>query len=203
MMTSVYKITTPCLFLLGLMLIWQSCSQPEQGASALKQASAAEDKDPQRPVTKIPDDAITGDFNGDKQQEFIWLTTTNTHEEDIGDTSSCFILCSNNTIPPLKVDMCIGGNPVNLGDLNGDGADELGLLPDWWTSCWRSYFVYTLKTNRWKQAVSPINTHCIQWDQNLPAIEKDSTKPGFVIIRYSELTDTDIVVKTKSIPIER
>ena len=203
MITSVYKITAHFLFFLGLVLIGQSCSQSEPGAASLKQAAAAEDKDPQRPVTKIPDDAITGDFNGDKQQEFIWLKATNSDEKSMGDTSSCFMFCSNSTIPPLKVEMCIGGNPVNLGDLNGDGADELGLLPDWWTSCWRSYFVYTLKTNRWKQAVSPINTHCIQWDQNLPAIEKDSTRPGYVLIRYSELTDTDIVVKTKSIPIDK
>lgn len=187
----------------GLLMLGQSCRQESASASSAAQAPAAEDVDPNRPVMHIPDGAIPGDFNGDKQVEFIWLETSNTHDEDVGDTSSCYMKCSNTSIAPIKVESCIGGNPVNLGDLNNDGADELGLLPDWWTSCWRSYFVYTFRLNKWKLAVKPINTHCIQWDQNLPVIEKDSGHAGYAIVRYSELTDTDIVVKSMSVPVEK
>ncbi|WP_201982862.1 hypothetical protein [Hymenobacter rubidus] len=29
---------------------------------------------------------------------------------------------------------CIGGQPDNLGDLNDNGGDEVGLRPDWFAS---------------------------------------------------------------------
>lgn len=113
-----------------------------------------------------------------------------------------YIKFSDTTIAPIKVKHCIGGKLENLGDLNGDGKDEIGLLPDWFTSCWRDYLVYTYKNNEWINAVPPIPTHCNQWEAHIKPIEKDSLNKGYVVIRYSEFDNKDIVNKSKIIAIK-
>lgn len=152
---------------------------------------------------KIPKDAIKGDFNGDGVADYAWLVQPK--ESECGDCSgncTSYIKFSAITIPAIKVESCIGGNPINLGDLNKNGTDEIGLLPDWCTSCWRGYNVYTLKNNNWLYAVEPFSTHCNQWEEGVKPIEIDLSKKGHVLIRYSELTGDDIVTKTKSVPIK-
>ena len=64
--------------------------------------------------------------------------------------------------PPIKIEDCIGGTPVNLGDLDGDGKDEIGILREWFNSCWHNYNVCTFKDGQWEFAVPPIRTHCNQ-----------------------------------------
>ncbi|MFL5753592.1 MAG: nuclear transport factor 2 family protein [Bacteroidia bacterium] len=153
---------------------------------------------------------VEGDYNGDGKKEYAWLVAPEfpkSTEDNFGECTGnceCFIKFSDESIPPLKVDMCIGGVPVNEGDLNEDGADELGLLPDWWTSCWRAYFVYTFRNGEWKNAVPSISTYCAQWEDGVDVISKDPKKPGFAIIRYTELTEeADFKVKSRSVKVEK
>jgi hypothetical protein len=143
---------------------------------------------------QIPSNAIKGDFNGDEIADYMWLETLSKTEE-------CKIRFSG-AIPPLIVSTCLGGSPINEGDLNNDGADEVGLLPIWESSCWKGYFVYTFKDNQWLEALEPISTHCIQWEKNILPIVKDSTRKGYVFVNYSELTDDGIEVKTKSVKLQ-
>lgn len=118
--------------------------------------------------------------------------------------SNCmaYIKFSDTNIHPIPVKHCIGGKLENLGDLNGDGKDEIGLLPEWFTSCWRDYLVYTYKNNEWINAVPPIPTHCNQWEANIKPIVKDSLNKGYVVIHYSEFDDKNIVTKSKIIAIK-
>ena len=152
----------------------------------------------------IPKDAIKGDFNGDGQKEYVWLVPPKIDEEGIGCVGECicYLKFSDKSIPSIKIKDCIGGVPQNEGDLNDNGTDEIGLLPDWFTSCWRSYYVYTFNSN-WIYAVDPIRTHCNQWDEGIKPIEKDFNKKGYVIVHYSEHTGDDIVTKSKSVPIRK
>jgi hypothetical protein len=143
---------------------------------------------------QIPGNAVEGDFNGDGITDYMWL-------EIVGKTEECKIRFSG-AVPPIIISTCLGGSPVNEGDLNGDGADEVGLLPIWESSCWRGYFVYTLKENRWVEAFEPISTHCIQWEKNIPPVVRDSTRKGYVFVNYSELTDDGIAVKTKTVKLQ-
>jgi hypothetical protein len=153
----------------------------------------------------IPNDAVSGDFNGDGKAEFMWLVTPKLIENDMSCEGNCtsVIQFSDNNIPSIKVEDCIDGLPVNEGDLNNNGTDEIGLLPGWFTSCWHSYLVWTIKNGSWVYAVDPISTHCNQWDEGVDAIEKDRKKEGYVIVRYSEITDADFVVLSKSVRIIR
>jgi hypothetical protein len=142
----------------------------------------------------IPSNAVEGDFNGDGVTDYMWLET-------IGKTEECKIRFSG-AIPPLIVGTCMGGSPVNESDLNGDGADEVGLLPIWESSCWKGYFVYTFKDTQWIEALEPISTHCIQWEKNILPVVKDTTRKGYVFVNYSELTDDGIEIRTKSVKLQ-
>ncbi len=156
-------------------------------------------------ITAIPEDAIEGDFNGDGKLDYMWLKAPKLKTEEMDCVGECtsFIKFSDPTIPSIEVPSCIGGYPSNAGDLNKNGTDEIGLLPEWFTSCWRTYFVWTFKNGAWINAVEPFHTHCNQWEEEIKPIEIDLNKEGNVIIRYSENTDEDIVTKSKSVKIAK
>ena len=153
---------------------------------------------------KAPKDAVKGDFDGNGTLEYAWLIPPKIDSEGMGCIGDCisYIKFSDATILSIKVEPCISGYPTNLGDINKNGTDEIGLLPGWFTSCWRSYYVFTLRNEKWINAVEPFLTHCNQWDEGIKPIEIDRNKEGNVIIRYSEHADADIVTKTKSVIIK-
>lgn len=151
---------------------------------------------------KIPKEAIKGDFNGDGVLDYAWLVPPKQSEcGDCSGTCDGYIRFSDPDIPSIKIKSCIGGSPNNLGDLNKNGSDEIGILPQWCTSCWRSYEAYTFKNEKWINAVEPFPTHCNQWEQGINPIEIDRTRPGYVIIRYSEMGNLDLGVVSKSVPV--
>ncbi|ACU60490.1 J domain-containing protein [Chitinophaga pinensis] len=161
------------------------------------------DRNLEKKKNEIPTGAIKGDFDGDGQTEFVWLVPPKIDEEGMDCVGDCVsYLKFSNHIPQIKVENCISGGLNNLGDLNLDGKDELGLLPGWFTSCWRLYHVYTYKMGNWRHAVPPFSTHCNQWEDGVTPIEIDRSKPGIVIVRYSENTGNDIVIRTESITME-
>ncbi len=153
--------------------------------------------------TPTKEDSVKGDFNGDGKLETAWLVPPEILENDScpGGCNS-LIKFSDPSIPPITVERCIGGHPDNLGDLNKNGTDELGISTEWFQGCWNSYNPYTLKNGKWIYAVEPFSTHCNQWEEGVVPIEIDKKKPGHVLIRYSQSTDEAIVVKTKSVPVK-
>ncbi len=149
--------------------------------------------------------AVKGYFNGDGKIDSMWLIPPKIADNDqecIGDCKS-YLKFSDPNIPSIKVENCIGGTPTNLGDLNQNGTDEIGLLPEWFSSYWSAYHVWTFINGKWVQAVSPFSTHINQWDKGVKPIEIDKTKAGHVIIRYSELSGEEIVTKSKSVKIKK
>jgi hypothetical protein len=152
----------------------------------------------------IPKDATEGDFDGDGKKEFVWLVSPkiNADGTDCEGDCDCYLKFSNPSIPNVTVQQCIGGAPVNHGDLNNDGSDEIGLLRDWFSSCWSGYLVYTLEGGKWINAVETFSTHCNQWEAGVIPIEKDKANPGHAIIRYSESTDDSIVLREKSVLVQ-
>lgn len=150
-------------------------------------------------------DTILGDFDGDDILEKMWLVPPDslTNDDDCVGGCTSYIHFSNPNIPTIKIESSIGGAPVNHGDLNNNGTDEIGLLPDWFSSCWRQYYVWTLLNGKWELAVPPIHTNCYQWEEGVLPIEIDTSKDGYVIIRHTELIDEEFSIITESIPIKR
>ncbi|MAM28697.1 MAG: hypothetical protein CMC13_06705 [Flavobacteriaceae bacterium] len=152
---------------------------------------------------------VRGDYDGDGKYEYVNLIPPefpkNSSEEYamtcIGECTS-YLKFSNENLDSIELEQCIGGMPINEGDLNGDGTDEIGILPQWWTSCWSSYRVFTYKNNRWNNLVDPISTHCNSWTENFKPIEKDKQRPGNVIIRKTIWTEENTIgILTTSIPL--
>ena len=147
---------------------------------------------------------ISGSFTIKGSQQSVWLIPPKIDSTQINCTGGCNIVLkfADPKIPAIKVQGAIGGMLYNLGDLNNDGKDEIGVLHQWFHGCWNAFDVYTFEKGIWELAVPPIRTHCNQWEANLKPIVKDPAKKGFVKITYSAFENNDIVFKTKSVPIK-
>lgn len=143
------------------------------------------------------------DFNGDGKKETFALVAPQINEEtsDCNGSCECHIRFSDNKIPDLVVENCIGGEPDILGDLDGNGTVEIGLHPWWWTSCWGGYYVFTLKNGKWVNFVDPFSIyHCDEnLDREKPLIRKIPDKKGVYTIIYYEfdMESEEIQQKTK------
>lgn len=143
-------------------------------------------------------DVVTGDWDGDGTAEPVYLVPPKLHVDTSG-FDDCVGPCSCRLVfkkqPALVIETCLGGVPVNEGDLDGDGADEIGVLPEWFTSCWHGYRIYSLRGGAWSQVMA-ISTHCDQWEKGVDAIERDKAHPGFVITRSTSMEDFSLVVRS-------
>ncbi len=148
---------------------------------------------------------VSGYFANARKKATLIIKAPQMNSTETGCDGGCITIISfsDAAIPAIRVTGCVGGNLTNLGDLNGDGLDEIGLLPGWSAGCWRDYRVYTFKGGEWGLAVAPFPTHCNEFEApGVKPIIKDPAKPGNVIITYSVLESNDIVFKTKSEPVK-
>ncbi len=150
---------------------------------------------------------MRGDFNGDGKLETATLIKPRLSDADMDCDGPCTarITFSDQHIPNIIIENCIGGMPINHGDLNENGTDEIGILPEWFTSCWHAYKVYTLINGKWEYAVKPFSTYCDQWEQGVAPIVKDKAKKGYAIIAYTEANKdyTEFLIKHKSVPVKK
>jgi hypothetical protein len=155
------------------------------------------------PARQVPEDAVQGDFDGDGRAEYGWVVRPEvTDEMECQGGCTSYLRFSKAQFPAIAKADCIGGTLTNLGDLNEDGGDEIGLLPESFMGCWMSCFVYTYRAGQWQPLVAPFATHCNQWEAEVKPIERDPDRNGFVVIRYMVMGDTTFAVHTKSVSVE-
>jgi len=160
-----------------------------------------------RPVVQPPINPPRGvstvkvDANGDGVSELMWLEEPafDIAEGCDGDCNT-IIKFSNTSIPSLVIRDCIGGKLENLGDLNNDGADEIGLLPGGFTGCTRQYRTWTLKQSNWIHAIEPFLTHCEYYNTGKPHVTRGSHK-GYANIHVSEIGGAGVRVRAKMVKV--
>lgn len=131
-----------------LLLLFNSCANPTE-----KEAENEEEQ-PQSvnfSDTHFAQDYPVGDINGDGVNETAHLIPPEIREDGLSceDDSCVVVIDFGEGIPKLRYPYSIGGILEDLGDLNGDGRDEILYVPDWFQSCWGSFSVYQLVDGAW------------------------------------------------------
>ncbi|KMQ64188.1 hypothetical protein ACM39_16825 [Chryseobacterium sp. FH2] len=152
-------------------------------------------------VAQTEKNGISGDFDGNGKKEYAYIKVSDCSDDCDGKCET-IIYFSDKNIKPFTISPANSGTLYNLEDINHDGKDDIGFYPNWCTSCWHPFYVYTYKKNNWEPLVSPISTHCSQWEDDKFPIKKDPEKKGNVIITSSVWKDDDIKINSKSIKVD-
>ena len=125
--------------------------------------------------------------------------------EELDDFESLYgvLKFTNPSIPSINVKQCVSGVPCNLGDLNGDGKDEIGIQPGWVTSSWQVYRIFTLKRTGWIDAVPSFSVWLGDEDTNFdtnPPVKKLGN--GKVRITTYEWQGDDVKKKYKTVKVK-
>ena len=150
---------------------------------------------------------IWGDFNGDGKKEKAWISSNmkeQKSEEDFGECNgecACILHFSDKKIRPILINQCIGAELLqNEGDLDEDGADEISLIPSWWTSCWMAFRVYTYKSGQWRNIINPRSVHCTQIEDKVDFVLKIEGAPKTIETQESVMDEeAGIIVKRKKV----
>ncbi|MGI4872333.1 MAG: hypothetical protein ACRYFX_14290 [Janthinobacterium lividum] len=160
------------------------------------------------PPYPVPKGAVQGDFDGNGVTEYVWLVPPPLPDGPTAADFTCVgpctsvLRCSNPAFKPYRLPQSLGGELTRFAHLGPGQRDYLGILPEWFTSCWQPYYVLTYRQGRWQFGVPPFETHCNQWEVPVVPIERDRRVPGHVLVRYSVFEHENIVVKTKSLPLK-
>ncbi len=156
---------------------------------------------------------VYGDFDGDGKKEYAYLVYPRTYIDEEGGfvyegmpkPAWTYIKFSKKSIPTIKIKNCLGGNLQNLGDLNGDKRDDIGLWYDWLSSDWHPYAAWMLKGNAWHMVAKPWLIHGMMWDEkgtNFKPVQKVGL--GKVKIFYNTWSEDyeQILIKQKIVRIK-
>lgn len=148
---------------------------------------------------------VTGDFNGDGQSEYAALYCFDGCADDNSENGMqiyCCIRFGNSDIPALYP-AWVTSSLTNEGDLNGDGADEIGFLVLEGPSYWGEYRVYTYDTDSWRELVSV--SHHEDWNpapyQELVRANPDDA--GSLIVKSTDFTEDGVEVNEITVEINR
>lgn len=107
---------------------------------------------------------------------------------------------SKESLPSIEIPKCVGGILQNLGDLNNDGKDEIGLWRGWISSSWQTYLSWKFTGESWTPLTKDFTIHCSLWDtygENFKPIKRIDGQR--IKIYYSEWKNNGIATSTKVI----
>ena len=146
-------------------------------------------------------DTIVGNFTGRGIDTLHIDCDTTKDQYELG---YFYINSSNSRIPRCDLYGINAAPPklVNEGDLDGNGKCEVGYLPTWNTSQWRTYQIYTLVNYQWRNLVEDEYLDTPEWFRhaNVEIAEKGPHK-GEVLIHYAyegvNLADTSRIIEIR------
>lgn len=116
--------------------------------------------------------------------------------DDIGDKRKeyiTYVYFSGNKFPILTHKNAIGADLFLTEDLDKDGNQELLLRPDWFSSCWASLNLYSLKNGSWKLIKQGSMYYCS--DQYPLSKRIIKTEKGYGLLTDSLADDKFITLK--------
>jgi hypothetical protein len=156
----------PCLYIIPLLLLIIGCTNktPHENTAALPgfpdSALVLEkinlDADwANKKEGEFKDTLILGNFDRDGKKDTAFLIVPmdpNKAFEMYGcSTCSTHIIFSNG-LNEIGRSGDVGGQLENVGDLDGDGIDEIAYNYSWFTGCWPTITIYKLKNKNWQPA---------------------------------------------------
>lgn len=106
------------------------------------------------------------------------------------------VLFSNKKWPALNFKQAIGADLYMVGDINGDNQPELLLRPEWFSSCWSSINLFSLKDNSWSLVKVGSMYFCADEYPLSKRIEKQNSK---YYLLTDSLADDKFVINKKEI----
>lgn len=117
----------------------------------------------QRAKANTPADSVKAGFTVDYAKQVVdtlllndvdtaFIVKNKPIEDDMGDKQKNYIIhvyFNNKKWPALIFKNALGADLVLVGDLDGDTQTELLLRPEWFSSCWASVNLFSLKNNTW------------------------------------------------------
>ena len=116
--------------------------------------------------------------------------------DDIGDKRKeyiTYVYFTNKKFPVLIHKDAIGADLFLANDLDGDGIPELLLRPEWFSSCWASLNLYSVKNKKWKLVKKGSMYFCS--DQYPLSKRIIKTTDGFAMLTDSLADDKFITLK--------
>ena len=150
-------------------------------------------------ITNIKEDnRVVGSFTGDGTRQTLYLvppaedTGKNKFQDCIGGCNS-YIVSTDTGMAVLKVNDNLGGEMKNIGDMDGDGADEIMVYPSWWQSNWNAYMIYSYDKHlhKWRFFIEPVTIFANELEKKIAFVKK-SSKKGFVSAYTSSMEDVDV-----------
>ncbi len=106
------------------------------------------------------------------------------------------IMFSNKKWPTLNFKQAIGADLYLVGDLNGDNTPELLLRPEWFSSCWASINLFSVKDNAWKMVKSGSMYFCAD---EYPLAKRIEEKDNRYYLLTDSLVDDKFIINKKEI----
>ena len=106
------------------------------------------------------------------------------------------IMFSNKKWPTLKFSDAIGADLYMVGDIDGDDEPELLLRPEWFSSCWASINLFSLKEGAWKLIRKGSMYFCADEYPLSKRIEKQNDKYYLLV---DTLANDQFVIQKKEI----
>lgn len=120
-------------------------------------------------------------------------------KDDVGGKKEIYeinILFSNKKWPVLTYHNAIGADLYLAGDINGDYNPKLLLRPEWFSSCWASINLFSLKNNVWQLIKTGSMYYCADEYPLDKRIEKIDNK---YYLLTDSATDNKFVIDKKEI----
>ena len=156
------------------------------------------------PPGKVPEKKVTeaipmetrmvpeaaGDYDGDGRTETVRVTSPSDFMDSNGNEFEesklvVTIAFPGSELPYISFNESTGAYLVSEGDLDSDGADELGVVPGIGHGFWRSYHVYTFKKGRWRELIQSLPVHYNHLEDGVDFVKKHPELPGSLIITYT------------------